>query len=219
MIEDLPGNSHRPIPGSVNNPSPLPPGGVAKLSPVPGLNKEDVIRKKTPLGQKIRNTFFAKDSTNVVTYLLKDVLVPALQDLLTDMVKQGIERAVYGDVQSPRRTRGSAQRTHVSYNQPTIIRPASDRPFAGRRPTTQPSSADIGQIVVPDMVQAQLIAEQLYETVEQYGTASVANLNELLNQTSVVTDHKWGWHDLSTMEVKRVREGYWVVLPDPESIR
>jgi hypothetical protein len=216
-MEEFPGNSRRPVVGPISN-AELPPEGVRKLSPVPGLNKEDVIRKKKPLGQRIRDTFFAKDSANVITYLLKDVLVPALQDLVTDMVKQGIERAVYGEVQSPRRTRGSAQRTHVSYNQPSVIRPAQTS-FVGRRPAAQTSSVDIGQIVVPDMVQAQLIAEQLFETVEQYGTASVANLYELLNQTAVVTDHKWGWHDLSTMEVKRVREGYWVVLPDPESIR
>jgi hypothetical protein len=182
-----------------------------------------VIRRKKPLGRRIMDTFFSGDSNSVVGYLAKEVLLPALQNLVTDFVTQGIEKAVYGEVRTAHRSsRGSTfQRPHVSYDRYASAAPER-RPTPTtqpRRMATQPSSFDVGSIIVEDKVQAQVIADRLFDTLDQYGCVTVGNLNELLGQTSSHVDYKWGWTDLNQMTSKRVREGYLIVLPEPEDLR
>lgn len=215
MIDDFPGNSRRP------------PSTDKTANPVDDKKKLDkvitgeVVRRKKPLARRFMDTFFSGDSTSVVGYLGKEVLLPALQNLITDFVTQGIEKAVYGEVRSSGRgIRGNAPRTHISYDRPSSIRPSSHTAAPpGRRPVTQPSAFDIGEIILDSKINAQVVAEKLYETVEEYGSATVGHLNDLLGQTSAYTDHKWGWTDLSTMEIKRIREGYLLVLPEAEDLR
>lgn len=180
-----------------------------------------VIKRKKPLGRRMIDTFFAGDG--VLGYLGKEVLLPALQNLITDFVTQGVNRAVYGDAAPPRSSvrGGSVGRTHISYdrynsaNRPAVreVSPTT------RRLVTQPSSVDIGEVILGSKIEAQVVVDKLYETVEEYGCATVANLNELIGQTSVYTDHKYGWTDLTTMTVKRIREGFLLQLPDPEDLK
>lgn len=181
-----------------------------------------VVRRKKPLGRRFMETFFSGDSTSVVGYLGREVLLPALQDMVTDFVKQGIEKAVYGEVRSVRSNRHSTgPRTHISYDRPgtSIVRsPSSTTPIT-RKPVTQPSAFDVGEVILGSKIDAEMVAEKLYETAEQYGCVRVADLNDLIGQTSQYTDHKWGWTDLSQMTVKRVREGFLLVLPEPEDLR
>lgn len=215
-MDQFPGNSRRS-----NEPE-------KTTQPVEELKKLDrvvtgrVIKRKKPLGRRIRETFFGGDSTSVFGYLLKEVLIPALQATATDMVTQGIEKAVYGEVRSgPRTTRGSfAPRTHVSYDRPTsIIRQPATPTQQSRRAVVQPSVFEIGEIILESKIQADLVTEKLNEMIEEYGAATVGNLNDLIGQTSAYTDHKWGWTDLSDMTIRRVREGYLLVLPEPEDLR
>ncbi len=213
-MDEFPGNSRRPI-----NPEKTTPAieDVKLESVVTGR----VIRRKKSLGRRIRETLFNGDS-GVFSYLLKEVLVPALQATATDMVTQGIEKAVYGEVRSPGRSmRGNTgPRTHISYDRPGIMgRSSPSRPIPARRPIVQASAMDLGEYIVSTKIEAQVIVDKLYETVEDYGCATVANLNELMNQSSEYTDHKWGWTDLTNMTVKRIAEGYLLVLPDPEDLR
>lgn len=186
-----------------------------------------VVRRKKPLGRRFLDTFFAGEG--VFAYLFRDVLVPALQDTATNMVTQGIEKAIYGEVRSHGRpVRGASSivgsRNYTSYDRPsTIIRSSSPAPAAGppmRRPSSQPSSMDIGEIILDDYNQAQIVAEKLLEAIQQYGCVTVANLNELLRTSSTVTDYKYGWEDLSMLQIKRVRGGgYMLDLPMPEDLK
>lgn len=183
-----------------------------------------VIKRKKPLGRRLMDTFFSTDSSSVVGYLGKEVLLPALQNLVIDFVTQGIEKAVHGDSYTPRprSARGtSGPRTHISYDRPSsIVRSTSISPAsAPRRPVTQASAFDIGEIILGTKLEAQVVIEKLGEAIEEYGAVTVANLNDLIGQTSAYTDHKWGWTDLVDLRLKRVSEGYLLVLPEPEDLR
>lgn len=219
-MDEFPGNSRRRL-EEKNEPS-------ATEAVEPKFEKVitgTVIKRKKPLGRRLMETFFSTDSSSVVGYLGKEVLLPALQNLVIDFVTQGIEKAVHGEVQTPRRSaRGSTSgpRTHISYDRPssivrssTSITPSS----APRRVVTQPSAFDIGEVILGTKIEAQVIAEKLGEAIEEYGAVTVANLNELIGQTSAYTDHKWGWTDLVDLRIKRVTEGYLLVLPEPEDLR
>lgn len=213
MIEDFPGNSRRPVPTDKTEP-------CVEEKKLDKVVTGKVVRRKKPLGRRLMDTFFSGEG--VFGYLVKEVLVPALQATATDMVTQGIEKAVYGEVRSPNRTvRGGTTlpRTHISYDRPSsAIRPSQvSSPL--RRSVVQPSAVEVGDIILATKIEAQVVVDKLYETVEEYGAATVGNLNDLIGQTSVHTDYRWGWTDLTQMMVKRVREGYLLVLPEPEDLR
>jgi hypothetical protein len=224
MQEEYPSNSRRP-------PRDVPLEEAKTPIPVeqPTLEKVvtgKVMRKKKSFAARLKATFFSNsDGAGVVestlSYVFVEVIVPAIQDIVINSITQGIEKAIHGEVRSPGRpsTRGSAgARHHTAYNRPTIsYGPAATRPT--RPPIHQPSSEEIDDVVVDTLVDAQFIAERLCDTVENYHVASVARLNELLGTSSTPTDHRWGWTDLSTLSIRRVRHGYRIVLPPVEDIR
>ncbi len=57
------------------------------------------------------------------------------------------------------------------------------------------------------------------QLIEKYETVSVADLYELLGVEASYTDEKWGWVDLRDAGIRRVRDGYLLDLPKPESLR
>jgi hypothetical protein len=220
--ENFPSNSRRASQPPVNNSIPPQPTEEPKLEKV---ITGPVIKRKKPLGRRIRETLFSGDS-GVFVYLTREVLIPAFQTLVTDMVTQGIERAVYGEVRTHRRPGGyrgnSVPRTHISYDRPsTIVRGGPAGPTVPtRRPLLPQTPAnDVEEIILDTDFAAKMVAEKLYETIQDYGTATVANLKELLGETAAYTDHKWGWQEGAEFHVRRVREGYLLIIPDPIDLR
>lgn len=216
-MDDFPSNSRRP--------SPLDKTAAVPPAEAPILEKivvGTVITRKKSLGRRFRDTFFNGNSDSVFGYLLKDVLIPALQATVTDVITQGIERAVYGEVRSPNRSArgGSYTRPHISYDRTsTVGRTMPQRVPPARVSAVRPSAFQIGEVILPTQIEAQVIVDKLFETVEEYGMTTVANLKELIGETPVYTDHKYGWTDLTGMTAKRIREGYLLVLPEPEDLR
>lgn len=57
------------------------------------------------------------------------------------------------------------------------------------------------------------------DLMRKYETVSVADLYELLGLDFNYTDEKWGWVNLDDAGIRRVRNGYLLDLPKPESLR
>lgn len=221
MTEEFPGNSQDNRPTSIEASNGAgPPEKIEREKPVLGK----VIRRKKSFGRRVKETFLGGETDGVFSYLVKEVIVPAIQNIVIDVVTQGVERAFTGD--SSPRTRSSSQsgprRTHVSYDKSSSgpIRGGSSasRRLAGR----SRSAVDIGEIVLSTKPEAIWVLEQLEAIIEQYGAASVANLNDVLEQSSDTefTDHKFGWRDLDDADIRRDRQGqgWLLILPDVESL-
>lgn len=216
-MDQFPSNSHRPSPERKESPSP-----DNKDKSLEPIVTGKVVRRKKSLGRRIKEMFFSGDTDSVVGYLVRDVLIPAVQATVTDMITQGVEKAVYGNARSPR-TRPTPGRTHISYDRYGSSRPS---PVAGRTPTTpsdrrpaRPSAFQLGEVILENRIEADAVAEKMYEIVQEYGVATVGDLNSLIGQTSSYTDHKWGWDNLHGLDIRRVREGYLLILPEPEDLR
>ena len=66
-----------------------------------------VIRRKKPLSKRFVETFIGGDARSVTRYVLMEVLVPALKDVVTDVVSQATERMIFGESRSSGRRSGS----------------------------------------------------------------------------------------------------------------
>jgi hypothetical protein len=177
----------------------------------------EVVRRKPPLSRRFMETFFGgNDSKGVWDYVMFDVMVPAAKDMVSDAVSGGIERTLFGESHSSSRRRrsASAPRDYVSYNR--------YGPGGGRREDPRPatrrsrSSHDLEEIILATRVEAEEVVDGLYDLVSRYEMATVADLYGLVGTTGSYLDEKWGWTDIRTAGVRRVREGYLLDLPKPE---
>lgn len=184
----------------------------------------EVVRRKKPLGKRLRETFVGGDAKSVWGYVVLDVMIPAAKDMVADATSQGIEKMLFGEARSTsRRGRNySGSNGHVSYNRMSSgSRPPWDRDRPDpRRSVSQRSRAshDFDEIILETRGEAEEVIDRLFELISKYETASVADLYELTGINGNYTDNKWGWSDIRGAGVTRVRSGYLLDLPRPEPL-
>lgn len=209
---------------------PKPDENQAEVKPVAGgekvvrkIVKGGAIKKKKGLGSKFREALGGKDGQSVPDYIMYEVLGPALKDMITDAVIQGVERLVYGEARhSSRRTsnhRGPVgSSSHISYNRYAT----TPRETAGPRTAMSSrgrASHDFGEIELRTRAQGEAVIGQMQEFIDRFGHTSVADLYEMVDLEAEFTDEKWGWTDLFGADCRRTRNGtYILILPRTEPI-
>lgn len=195
--------------------------------PQASVVKGRVVVRKKGIGSKIRDMFTGDDARNVGSYIVLDVVTPAIRDMVIDAVQQGIERFIMGDSR-PSRPRssvgwngggGSSSKSHVSYNRMSdrsIHRPESTREIT----RMERSQFDFSNIILDERADAEFVLDKLRELINKYGVANVGNFYELVNITPDFTNNKFGWDNLNEAVVRRARGGgYVILLPEPMEIR
>lgn len=181
------------------------------------VTSAEPVRRKKSLWKQFRSMIFSGDGKTAVNYVVTEVLFPAAKDALVEAGHSGLEKLIYGESRSGRRRGGppAGGTGYVSYNQVS-----SDRPPMPRRSVSRPARArgDFDEIVLSSRSEAEEVIDQLYDVLSRYEAVTVADLYELTGIESTHTDHKWGWTDLHGASVARVRSGYLLNLPDPESL-
>lgn len=180
-------------------------------------------RKKT-VGEKFRETFVGEDARSVGGYLIMDVVVPSMKNLISDMVREGIDRLLFGSS----RPMGNVSRVmtgrsgYSSYFRPGTSRESATssswQPKKEVDPPQRTSIRDANNIVVETRGQAEVVMEALANTLSQYGTVTVADLYDIVGMTSEFTFNKYGWTDLTHAEIRHVREGYLLALPPAQPL-
>lgn len=191
--------------------------GVQNGKNITSVVSGGAVRRKRSLRKQFKETFVAGDARTAIQYVLFDVLLPAAKDMVVDAGSQGIEKLIFGDARARRgSTRPPSGPTgHISYN-----RYASEGSrFSGpQRAISRQARArhNFDEIILDQRSEAEEVINQLFDLVSHYGSASVADLYELVGLASVHTDNKWGWTDLTGAGVSRIRGGYLLDLPEPE---
>lgn len=215
MVMDYPSNSHKP---KVENIEP---------KKVERVISGDVVRRKKPLSKRFLETFVGGDARGVWSYVAFDILIPAAKDMIVDAGKEAIERSIYGDSTSSRRrsskrSLGDSPLGHFAYNR--ISSSSRDRESHRDDPRNREVSRhgrathNFDEIILPTRVECEHVIDRLFDLVNRYENATVADLYDLVGVTGNYTDEKWGWTDIRGAGVTRVRNGYLLDLPKPESL-
>lgn len=167
--------------------------------------KGPVKTKKKSEISKLKNLVISEDASNVKSYILMDVLIPAFKKAVSDIITNGIDMILYGETgHSNRRTNTST----VSYRDYYDRR--GDRRDDRRSRTVGYNYDDI---VLETRGEAEEVLDSLCDLIETYQIASVADLYDLVGITCEYTDNKYGWTNLRNADVVRVRDGYMLRLP------
>lgn len=168
----------------------------------------NVKKRKKTLGKKMAETFLGDDTKSVTQYIIYDVLIPAAKETLSSMVSGGVEMLLFGETKG-RNTRRDRGKSYVSYSSyyKNEDRDRRDRDRSSR------ARHNFDDIILDSRGEAEEVLSRLVDLVEEYGMVSVADLYELVGVTSSFTDNKYGWTNLSSASVERVRDGYLIRLP------
>lgn len=206
--------------GNTHPKKPVPAEGTEKKSPkVESVVTGTVIRRKKSLRKRFAETFTGDDSRGVLDYVFFDVAVPAAKDLMADVIVQGVEKKLFGEARS-RTRRPSYSNGYSNMKTPyhTMSKPGYGSPDPRERErnvSRNRRAPNYDEIVLDSRMDAERVLSELIAIIEDYDTATVANLYSLLDTTGEYTDAKWGWTDLSDARVARVRDGYLLVFPRP----
>lgn len=176
----------------------------------------EVSSRKKPLGRRLREVFIGGDTKSVLSYVITEVLIPQAKDMASEAVSQGVEKLIYGESRPGRRL-GSR---HLSAGPTNYTRYAvrGNNPI-GRQVREDPRSPaslrsqDMDDIILATRVEAETVLDRMYDLLREYEMVSVSDLHSLLGLSSSYTDQKWGWTNLQSCDIRRVRDGYVLILP------
>lgn len=172
-----------------------------------------VKKQKRGLGKKVADVILEDDTKSVGNYVVYDVLIPAAKTMLSDMITGAVEMFLFGEKRGSR-TRREGGRSYTSYG--SYYRSTDrDRDLRREREISRYGRArhDFDEIILETRGEAEEVLSHLVDLVDDYGVASVADLYDLVGITSNYTDGKYGWTNLHTASVSRVRGGYLISLP------
>lgn len=209
MNEEYPSNS-REI-----RPAPEPKPEAKRILRVVGEDTK-IVRRKKPLGARMREMFLGGETKGVFNYVIGEVLAPAAREMFVDAVSESMERIVYGDRKRPSRrpaTKSSGFSGGSMTNYSRYSRPSETRPPNGKDLRDAPS---FDEVILESRTQAQEVIDQMRDVIDEYEFVSVADFYEMVGERSHHTDHKYGWFDLKEGRVRRVNNGWLIELPRTE---
>lgn len=174
---------------------------------VPVVVSGKVKTKKKNDIRKFADVFISEDVTNVKSYVLMDVLVPAVKKAISDIVRDGIDMVLYGE--SGKRKNGSSSSSYVSYRNYSDRR--DDR--RDRDDSRRKTRLDYEELIFESRGEAEAVREQMDDMIDRYGIVTIADMYDMADMSAPYTSNKYGWTNIRTAEPVRTRDGYILKLP------
>lgn len=181
-----------------------------ELAKKPEKNVQKVVsgtakqRKKSEI-RKFTDIFISEDVDSVKSYILLDVIVPSVKRAVSDVIKNGIDMLLYGETDHRSSSSTASKVSYRSYydkNKDHEPRQVRNRMGYG-----------YDDIVLEDRGEAQEVLDRMDELIATYGTVSVADMYDLVGITGSYTDNKYGWTDIRSARIVRIRDGYVIKMP------
>ena len=162
--------------------------------------------KKKSEAKKLADIFIAEDVGNVKSYIFMDVLVPAVKKAISDIVTNGIDMVLYGETGRAKRSGASSKVSYGGYY-------TRENERKNSTPAKNKNGYYYDDIVLDNRGEAEDVLSRMDELIAVYGLASVADLYDLVGISGSYTDNKYGWTDIRSATVVRVKDGYLIKLP------
>lgn len=136
-----------------------------------------------------------------------EVLIPAIKKAISDIVTDGIDIILYGESKNGRRRSTADRVSYRSYYDGGTRRTSMNE----RQAITSGYSYD--DIILNTRGEAEDVLARMDELMSTYGLVRVADLYDLVGITGNYTDNKYGWTNIRSAEIMRVRDGYMIKMP------
>lgn len=172
----------------------------------------DGIKKNPGAGKKIIDMFIKEDLTSIKEYAIWDVWVPAIKSGIRESLIGTVE-AIFGRGAGPSTRSSGFGGSYTNYSSSPRTRSYEDRRADQLRSR---SLYGFDDVILATKIDAEDVLKAINETVETYGTVSVADYYQMVGVAHEYTDTKYGWIDIIPNRIVRVRDGgYSLNLPKP----
>lgn len=192
-------NSHRYKAGLIEN-------SVEKPKIEKVTNGAVKTKKKSEVS-KFTDVFVSEDINNVKSYVVSDVVIPAIKKLVYDIVTDGIDMILYGETGNRnKRSSGGAKVSYSNFYDHNDNRHSRNNSRAGDR-------FNYDDLSFNSRGDAEAVRILMNESIERYGFVTVADMYDAAGLTAPYTANKYGWTNISSATVVKARDGYVIKLP------
>ena len=144
---------------------------------IPEKHVEKVIsgtvkpKKKSEM-QKFADVFISEDVNNVKSYIVMDVLVPAIKKAISDIVTNGIDMILYGEAGKSKKNSTASKVSYQKYYD------GGKKDYAAPKSRT---SYEYDELLFETRGDAESVLDAMNEIIAQYEVVSVADLYDLAN--------------------------------------
>lgn len=177
-----------------------------------------VIQKKPNIFKRVARGMVADDVTNVGDFVLADVVMPAVRNLMYDIVSQGTHRVLFGTARG-RRTMAPGYAGPTTSLKTAYNRVSSDPEPARTMSRADQASHNFDELILGTHQEAMEVLENLAARIDRYGSATVSDLYGYMGVTGSFADQKYGWTNLGNADVRQIRRGFILDLPRPTVLR
>ena len=166
------------------------------------------VKTKRNDARKLADIFISEDISSVKSYIFMDVLVPAIKKAIYDIVTNGIDMFLYGGSGKGRNNQPGAKVSYRNYYEQK-----NNGGYRASDNSRQSNAFDYDDIVFNNRGEAEAALQQMKDIVARYGIVTVNDLYEMTPLSAPYTSQKYGWMDVSNVDIVRVRDGYILKLP------
>ena len=180
--------------------------GSEKKEPEKAKEITAVVKAK---GTRKRNKFMSNvisdEAGDLKNYIMMDVLIPAIKKTIVDVVENGIEMLMGT---SGRSGSSRSKTSRVSY------RSYYDDDRRDRvRERNWNDGFDYDDLILESRGEAERVLDNLFDILDRYRVVTVADYYDLCGERCGHTANRYGWTNLSSASVVRIRDGYTIRLP------
>ena len=180
-----------------------------KLKPV--VKKGNVVTTKKPLGKRISSIFTEKDGKDIRNYIVFDWLIPGIKNGILDI----LSLMFFDEVRDRKSGRRRQDRERTSYS--SYYRGESSRSRdCDKKRYRDDDKVDYRNIILEHRDDAEDVIDALQRRIEKSGAATIADLMDLIDETSRFTDNNWGWTRTRDIGIRRVSRGYLIDVAEAE---
>lgn len=160
------------------------------------------VKKKSEV-KKLTDVFISEDISNVKSYIWNDVIVPIVKKAISETV----DVILYGESGHSKKKSPASRVSYRSYYEDGDDNRRRDYGSIRR------SNYDYNDIVLENRGDAEEVLIKLDELIDVYGSASIADLYDMVGMSGSYTDNRYGWEKPGVGSVVRVRDGWLLKLP------
>jgi len=182
-----------------------------KLSMRGGVTKS----RRSNIFKAARDEFISEDAPNIGSYIIYDILLPALRDMISDIGHGALDMAMGTETRRYDR-RDYGRSSYISYDRYYDDRDRRKRDRDEERRARRRGDRDLDEMVFKYREDAEDVLDRMCDYIERYGDVPVSYFYDLCGETvpGDFTSDDWGWTNLSQAKVSKAgRKGYYIDFP------
>ncbi len=185
---------------------------ASKASEAETPKRDPIVKGHARKRSKVASALIAEDASEVKSYVMSDVVLPAIKDIIFNTIQSTVEMLLFGEARGGYRRSGSSRGDRTGYSR--LYRREEESP---RARATRGRNMSSVEAVVPTRGDAQAVRDEVLHIQNEYDMISVAEFFELCDMPYEYTDRKYGWTDLRErdIEIYSSRGEYVINMPRP----